>query len=65
MKTFESILTNDVQRDEEGAHRLRGHLALVHARVALLHPLDLQRPVVRLRRVGRLQRQCIIVFVSS
>lgn len=44
-----------MQRDEEGAHGLRGHLALVDAGVALLRPLDVQRPVVRLRRVRRLE----------
>lgn len=44
-----------MQRDEEGAHRLRGHLALVDAGVALLRPLDVQRPVVRVGRVRRLE----------
>lgn len=44
-----------MQSDEEGAHRLRGDLALVDAGVALLSPLDVERPVVRLRRVGRLE----------
>lgn len=44
-----------MERHEEGAHGLRGDLALVDASVALLRPLDLQRPVVGLRRVRRLE----------
>lgn len=44
-----------MQRDKERAHGLRRDLALVDAGVALLRPLDVQRPVVRLRRVRGLE----------
>lgn len=54
-----------MQRDEEGAHGLRGHLALVHAGVPLLRPLDVQRPVVRLRGVRGLEPLVRRVRVAS
>lgn len=52
---IKKILTNNVQRDEEGAHGLRGDLALVDSGVALLRPLHMQRPIVGVRRVHRLE----------
>lgn len=52
---MQEVLTNNGESDEEGAHRLRGDLTLVDAGVSLLRPLDVQRPVLGLRGVRRLE----------
>lgn len=49
------ILTDDIQADEITAHRLRRYLALVHARVPLLGPLYLERPVLGVLVVSGLE----------
>lgn len=41
-----SILTDNIESHKITAHRLRRYLALIHARIPLLCPLYLQRPVV-------------------
>lgn len=48
-----STLTDDTQLDEVAHLGLRGHLALVLARVSLLYVAHLQSPRLRLRLVPR------------
>lgn len=40
------ILTDNIESNEITAYWLRRYLALVHARIPLLRPLYLQRPVI-------------------
>lgn len=50
-----SLLTDNAQRDKVTAHGLGRDLALVDSGVPLLGPLDLQRPVVGVFVMRRLE----------
>lgn len=53
--TVHNVLTDNAQRNEIAAHRLGRNLAFVDAGVPLLGPLDLQRPVVGVFVMRRLE----------
>lgn len=52
---FARTLTLHGEADGQGDLGAAGHLTLVHARVPEGHGVDLQRPLVTLRRVHHLQ----------
>lgn len=58
-------LTDDIQINGVAFNWLRWDLTIVAAGIALLHPLDLQRPLVRRAVVGGLEAEVSRVSVSA